>query len=390
MRKAFLVLFSLFTLFSYGQRINEYEFAIVPTKFQFQRSEHEYRLNALLKDRLQDFGFRSLYKNDPVGNSIDPCLCLDTEVVNVSNIFLTKLQIVFKDCLNGVVFQSEIGTSESKDRHESFNEALNNALKSVRNLNYKFNGVKKDIAGFAQNSEPQAQLNQGLQSHLQTEDYLVLQTKIENAKQEYALIQSKIEQAKRELVQTEQAKKEQFKAQQVESNPSRVVTKPKSTQVAIQTAQKNPSRVAPKEVVKSPAKTVAPQTKVEPAATETDTAVVKIPVEVAQSAEPTIAAVEEIKTSPENVAVDATKSMFIEKTDGISKEVLFASPVENGYQLIDSTSKVVLEMVNTVQPEYFNANVDKKYGVVYKKDNQWIFEYYFDGKLVVEQLNIRF
>lgn len=374
MKKVSLILVSLFTLFSYGQRINEYEFAVISTKFQFQRTEHEYRLNALLKDRLQDFGFQTFYKSDPVGSAIDPCLCLDAEVVNVSNIFLTKLQIVFKDCTNGIVFQSEIGTSESKDRYESFNEALFNALRSVRNLNYKFNGVKSNIAGLNQNTSNPVQINQVRQDQLKAEDYLVLQTKIEDIKVEYALIKAKLEQAKQELAKVEQAKNAQSKVQQV----------------ALQNTKVDLPKASPQKVVQEPVNLANVPIKSAPEKAQNLAKVANNSSEIKKPTQTAITAEVEDKTSQASVDSASTKSMFVEKTDGFSKEVLFASPVENGYQLIDSTEKVVLVLVNTLQPDYYNATIDKKFGVVYKKIDQWVFEYYQEGKLVVEPLKIRF
>jgi hypothetical protein len=58
--------------------------------------------------------------------------------------------------------------------------------------------------------------------------------------------------------------------------------------------------------------------------------------------------------------------------------------------LINETSKVVLVLIKTLQADYFTANLDQKYGVVFKKNNQWVFEYYFEGKLIAEDLNIEF
>lgn len=374
MKKVSLILISLFTLFSYGQRINEYEFAVVSTKYQFQRTEHEYRLNAFLKDRLQDFGLQTFYKSDPIGSSIDPCLCLNAEVVNVSNIFLTKLQIVFKDCTNGIVFQSEIGTSESKDRYESFNEALFNALKSVRNLNYKFNGKKANIVGLNHSALPPVQVNHVQPDQLKPEDYLVLQTKVEDAKVEYALIQAKLEQARQELAKIEQAKNTQSKVQQV----------------VMQNTKAELPKAEPQKVVQVPVSLANTPIKSGPAKAQNSPEIANNSSEIPQPAKSSIAAVEEDKTSQASTVSENTNSMFVEKTDGISKEILFASPIENGFQLIDSTPQVVLVLENTLQPEYFNANIDKKFGVVYKKIDQWVFEYYQEGKLVVEPLKIRF
>jgi len=70
--------------------------------------------------------------------------------------------------------------------------------------------------------------------------------------------------------------------------------------------------------------------------------------------------------------------------------VLFAQPIANGYQLVDTTPKVVLKIFKTSQQDSFTAVSDTKNGVVFKKGNDWYFEYYENNKLVSEKLNIKF
>ncbi|RZJ63386.1 MAG: hypothetical protein EOO45_21480 [Flavobacterium sp.] len=71
-------------------------------------------------------------------------------------------------------------------------------------------------------------------------------------------------------------------------------------------------------------------------------------------------------------------------------EVLTAQAISNGYQLMDASSKVMLKMYRTSQPDSYTAQSDTKNGVVFKKGNDWIFEYYQNEKMVSEKLNIRF
>lgn len=238
MKKIFLVVFCLFTLFSFGQKINEFEFVIVPTKFDFQRSENEYRLNTLLKYRLEEYGFQASYTSDQMNtNFSDRCRYLNANVVNESTMFLTKLYIVFKDCNNAIIYQSDLGTSKVKERKDAYKEALEDALQSVKAVNYKFTGTK---------------------------------------------------------------------AEQVVNN----------TNVEIQ-----------------------------------------IPVE---------------------------------RTEMVNENALFAQPIANGFQLIDTTPKVVLKIFRTSQTDYYTANSDTKSGMVFKKNNEWFFEYYENDKLISEKLSIKF
>lgn len=236
MKNIFLVVFSLFSLFSFAQKINEYEFVMIPTKYDFQRVENEYRLNTLLKYRLEEYGFQAFYTTDQMSGTFqDRCLYLNAIIVSESTMFLTKLYIVFKDCNNAVVFQSNVGTSKVKDRKEAYKEALDEALKSVKDVNYKFTGIKKAVSD------------------------------------------NKVE---------------------------------------------------------------AP--------------------------------------------------VLVEKIDVVNENSLFAQPITNGFQLIDTTPKVILKIFRTSQLDYYTATSDTKNGLVFKKNNEWFFDYYLNDKLISEKLIIKF
>lgn len=77
-------------------------------------------------------------------------------------------------------------------------------------------------------------------------------------------------------------------------------------------------------------------------------------------------------------------------TPVVNEATLFAQPIANGYQLVDSTPKVVLKIYKTSQPDSYTAVGDGKNGVVFKKGNEWFFEHYVNDKLVSEKLNIKF
>lgn len=238
MKKFLLITFCLFTIATFSQSINNYEFVIVPTKFDFQRDENEYRLNTLVKYRLEEFGFKAFYNSDKLSTNFnDRCLYLNTNVVDESSLFMTKLYIEFKDCNNTVIFKSAMGSSRTKERKIAYNEAMEKALLSVKNLNYKFEGKKTENSVKVTNTEA---------------------------------------------------------------------------------------------------------------------------------------------------------SNSIEKTQVVNENSLFAQPITNGYQLVDTTPKVVLKMFKTSQPDYYTATSDSKNGVVFKKNNEWFFEYYVNEKLVSEKLSIKF
>lgn len=70
--------------------------------------------------------------------------------------------------------------------------------------------------------------------------------------------------------------------------------------------------------------------------------------------------------------------------------VLFAQPIENGFQLIDATPKVIMKIYKTSSPICFIANKNNIQGVLILKDNEWFFEYIINSKLVSEKVDVKF
>ena len=238
MKRFYIALFGLFSVLSFAQEVNQYEYIMVPVRFSFQESDNEYRLNTLLKYRLQELGFEAYYTSDQLSaNYDDRCRFLTVDVINESSLFKTKLIITFKNCRNVLVFQSELGTSREKERKIAYPEALEDALKSVKALNYKFEG-KKTEKGDA----------------------------------------------------------------------------------------------------------------------------------ISTSFEPNT----------------------VQKTEVVNENTLFAQSIATGFQLVDKTPKVVLKLLKTSLTDFYIATSEAKNGVVYKKGEEWVFEYYVNEKLISEKLNIKF
>ncbi|MEP5339292.1 MAG: hypothetical protein ABJL44_08510 [Algibacter sp.] len=68
--------------------------------------------------------------------------------------------------------------------------------------------------------------------------------------------------------------------------------------------------------------------------------------------------------------------------------VLYAQETENGYQLVDSSPKVIYKIKNTSLNKVFL--VEGKNAIIYKKGDNWITEYYVGNTLKQETLNIKF
>lgn len=69
---------------------------------------------------------------------------------------------------------------------------------------------------------------------------------------------------------------------------------------------------------------------------------------------------------------------------------LYAQPIANGYQLIDTTPKTILRMFKSSVADCYIADNGSSNGIVFKRDDSWVFEYYKDGKLMAEKLLIKF
>lgn len=90
----------------------------------------------------------------------------------------------------------------------------------------------------------------------------------------------------------------------------------------------------------------------------------------------------------ENTAVVAASTSTIPKTS--DSYVLYAQEIPNGYQLVDSTPKIRLKIYQTSIPEVYIGVNEKGSGVVYKRANQWYFEYYVSGQVQIEEITIKF
>ena len=68
--------------------------------------------------------------------------------------------------------------------------------------------------------------------------------------------------------------------------------------------------------------------------------------------------------------------------------MLYAQQITNGFQLVDSTPKVIYKMKKTGKTNVFL--VEGMNAIIYKQDTQWILEYYKDNTLQTKVLQIKF
>ncbi len=153
MRKQFLILVLFVSFYGFAQSVNDYKAVIVPVKYDFLKSENQYRLCTLTKANLLKAGFQVFYSNQSIPLEFsNRCEVLYVDVKEDKAFLLTKLYIVFKDCYGKVVFQSEMGKSKEKEFQVAYTDALNNAFQSVYDLKYSYVAPVKT----AVNAEPQS------------------------------------------------------------------------------------------------------------------------------------------------------------------------------------------------------------------------------------------
>ena len=144
MKKYFSILvFTLISSLTYSQSsLNDYEMAIIPSKFKFQNEDNKYRINSTIKAFLKQKGFEAYVSSDvlPEGFLDYNCNKVFVNVLEENTLFSTKIKIEFKDCKQVVLFTTDLGESREKDLARAYNQALLLTLKSFDKAKYKFSG----------------------------------------------------------------------------------------------------------------------------------------------------------------------------------------------------------------------------------------------------------
>lgn len=148
MNKA-LLLFTLCLLnIGYSQNISDYEYVVLPNKFEFQKTDNQYNISMLAKMMFEKYGYVVFFENSqkPEGLALNRCKALYGDVQNNSGFLTTSLVISLKDCTGKTVFTSETGKSKEKDYKTAYHEALRKAAVSFDNLNYRRLGKEREAS----------------------------------------------------------------------------------------------------------------------------------------------------------------------------------------------------------------------------------------------------
>ena len=99
--RLFLIALTLISSLSFSQStLNDYEMAIIPSKFKFQNEDNKYRINSTIKAFLKQKGFEAYVSTDviPEGFLDYNCNKVFVNVLEENTLFSTKIKIEFKDC----------------------------------------------------------------------------------------------------------------------------------------------------------------------------------------------------------------------------------------------------------------------------------------------------
>ena len=95
--------------------------------------------------------------------------------------------------------------------------------------------------------------------------------------------------------------------------------------------------------------------------------------------------VKEVVKAPEKMVAEVVKKEVAE-----ADVYLYAQPVANGFQLVDTTPKVVMKVFKTSNANCFIADKEGINGVLVAKEGLWFFEYYKNDKLMSEKVAVKF
>jgi len=137
--KKYLLILLLVSFSGIAQSINNYKYVIVPVKFE-DFKENQYRLNTIAKMKLNELGFVAFYDSEIIPSNVnkDKCNFLYLNLENGKGLLSFKLFLTFKDCQNNLIFKSEAGNSKKKEYNQGFQEALQNAF---RTMDYQYEGT---------------------------------------------------------------------------------------------------------------------------------------------------------------------------------------------------------------------------------------------------------
>ncbi len=126
---------------------NTYQYAVVPSSFDFLKEPNEHNLNELTKFLTQKQGMVTFYESENKStafNLADPCDVLHIKVSKEKAFLATKLKISVLDCSGNVITES-FGSSKEKEFKAAYNYALRAAFDNLKIPSQKISKSVSDV-----------------------------------------------------------------------------------------------------------------------------------------------------------------------------------------------------------------------------------------------------
>ena len=331
---------------AFGQ-FSDYKYIIVPKKFDVFRKQNMHLTSTNIKYLLTQRGFNAVY-DDALPEDLfqDRCLGLIVNLEDDSSFFSTKTTVVFKDCRSVEIFRTIEGNSKLKEYKPAYRQALDRAFVSLDGIDptYIVKGTEKETS----KSEP-----------------LTLNFKND--------VKSLEEKPKEVILEQEATPENQtYKAIKPKSAPS------ESGSTASSAVDKS------EEVILEQKATPEEQTykSVKPKSAPLESAST-----TKSGMEESKEVILEQKATPDE---QVYKSIQPKPAKGTQLDVLYAQPIQNGFQLVDSSPKIRYKVVETSVKDFYLVSEGEKSGLIFQKEGKWRLEYVENGVMKIEELNIKF
>ncbi|NNK10346.1 MAG: hypothetical protein HKP08_03295 [Flavobacteriaceae bacterium] len=146
MKIFYFVLFLFLGVTSFSQSvINNYKYVIIPKKFDEFKKENQYKTSTMVKFYLTQQGINTVYDDAlPLELENDGCLALFADLDDQSNMFTTKVAIIFNDCKGEEQYRTQVGSSRIKQYDDAYREAIVGACESFGNYQYEYSKLEDE------------------------------------------------------------------------------------------------------------------------------------------------------------------------------------------------------------------------------------------------------
>jgi hypothetical protein len=306
------------------EAVDQYKYIIIPLKFQVFKYEDKYQINSLTKFLFNKYGYTAYLENDAYPKDLSSNNCLALTADVV------KVKGGFLSTRVQINLMDCNGTLVSsskvgKSREKEFKVAYNLAVRDAFETFQIHNyNYKPDAKVISLASNESGKSNQKNE-----EETVSAQKEIERLKQEVAALKEKKEDKKNVIVG-------ELKTSSKEENGNQ----PLVIDEELKASSKETTKDKSNEIVV------------------------------------------ELKSSSEVDTVDKVNKV---KED---LQMLYAQPIENGFQIVDSTPKVVMILLETPKENTFI--VKDQNAIVYKQDGFWYLSKNDGSSKTLETLNIKF